>query len=46
MRFKGLFTPYANKKLGDYFSPLNIKPASQVGLSFEMPVLNSGDPRG
>jgi sporadic carbohydrate cluster 2OG-Fe(II) oxygenase len=37
MRFKGLFTPYANKKLGDYFSPVAIKPASQIGLSFDMP---------
>lgn len=42
MRFKGLFTPYANKKLGDYFSPLNITPASQVGLSFEMPSIADG----
>ncbi|MBX7199336.1 MAG: hypothetical protein K1X51_08140 [Rhodospirillaceae bacterium] len=39
MRFKGLFTPYANKRLGDYFTPVEIKPASQVGLSFDMPVL-------
>lgn len=42
LRFKGLFTPYANKKLGDYFSPVEIKPASQVGLSFDMPVLPHG----
>ena len=37
VRFKGLFTPYANKKLGDYFSPVSVRPASQVGLSFDMP---------
>ena len=41
MRFKGLFTPYANKKLGDYFSPVSVRPASQIGLSFDMP--GSGD---
>jgi sporadic carbohydrate cluster 2OG-Fe(II) oxygenase len=42
MRFKGLFTPYANKKLGDYFSPVAIKPASQLGLSFDMPGIADG----
>jgi hypothetical protein len=42
IRFKGLFTPYANKKLGDYFVPLTIAPASQVGLSFDMPGAHDG----
>lgn len=42
MRFKGLFTPYANKKLGDYFSPVAIRPASQIGLSFDMPSISNG----
>jgi sporadic carbohydrate cluster 2OG-Fe(II) oxygenase len=37
LRFKGLFTPYANKKLGDYFQPLSIAPASRIGLDFDMP---------
>ena len=37
IRFKGLFTPYANKKLGDYFMPLSVSPASQVALAFDMP---------
>jgi sporadic carbohydrate cluster 2OG-Fe(II) oxygenase len=37
IRFKGLFTPYANKKLGDFFAPLSIRPASRVGIDFEMP---------
>ena len=36
-RFKGLFTPYAQKKLGSFFSPITIKPASKVGLEYKFP---------
>jgi sporadic carbohydrate cluster 2OG-Fe(II) oxygenase len=36
-RFKGLFTPYAEKKLGKFFSPLNVRPASQIGLDYKFP---------
>ena len=36
-RFKGLFTPYAEKKLGKFFSPLNLRPASQIGLKYKFP---------
>ena len=36
-RFKGLFTPYAQKKLGNFFSPLIVRPASEVGLKFKFP---------
>lgn len=32
-RFKGLFTPYAGKKLGDFFEPITMKAASMAGLS-------------
>ena len=34
-RFKGLFTPYARKKLGSFFSPLTVMPASQLGLNYK-----------
>lgn len=37
IRFKGLFTPYSGKRLGEYFMPISLKPASRVGLEFEMP---------
>ena len=37
IRFKGLFTPYANKTLGEYFAPHTIAPASRVGLEFDPP---------
>lgn len=36
-RFKGLFTPYADKKLGEFFEPITIRPASRVGLEYELP---------
>ena len=44
-RFKGLFTPYNNiegndRKLGYFYQPLNIKPASIVGLNFKLPIKN------
>ena len=37
VRFKGLFTPYINKKLGEVFRPISISPASIVGLSYNYP---------
>ena len=36
-RFKGLFTPYAQKKLGSFFSPITIRPASRIGLKYKFP---------
>jgi len=37
IRFKGLFTPYADKQLGDFFDPITLRPASRVGLDFALP---------
>lgn len=34
-RFKGLFTPFKQKKIGEFFSPLIIKPASKIGLEYK-----------
>ena len=31
-RFKGLFTPYVNKKLGEVFSPITLSPSSIAGI--------------
>ena len=36
-RFKGLFTPYGDKKLGEFFQPLSIKPATKVGMKYKLP---------
>jgi sporadic carbohydrate cluster 2OG-Fe(II) oxygenase len=37
VRFKGLFTPYADKRLGDFFEPLAISPISRIGLEYRVP---------
>ncbi|MBC8226737.1 MAG: 2OG-Fe(II) oxygenase [Gammaproteobacteria bacterium] len=36
-RFKGTFTPYGDKKLGEFFEPINLKAASILGLDYELP---------
>lgn len=36
-RFKSLFSPYSDKKLGEFFEPITVKPASIVGLDYEFP---------
>lgn len=36
-RFKGVFTPYGDKKNGEFFEPISLKPASLDGLSYRLP---------
>lgn len=36
-RFKGLFTPYADKKLGEFFEPITLRPATRLGLNHRPP---------
>jgi sporadic carbohydrate cluster 2OG-Fe(II) oxygenase len=36
-RFKGVFTPYADKRIGEFFEPITLKPASRVGLAYRPP---------
>ncbi|MBT3627652.1 MAG: hypothetical protein HOJ07_17045 [Rhodospirillaceae bacterium] len=36
-RFKGAFTPYAEKRLGEFFEPITLRAASRIGLSYELP---------
>jgi sporadic carbohydrate cluster 2OG-Fe(II) oxygenase len=36
-RFKGVFTPYADKKLGEFFEPITLKPATRMGLDYRLP---------
>lgn len=36
-RFKSLFSPYGEKKLGEFFEPIDIKPATIIGLSYKDP---------
>jgi sporadic carbohydrate cluster 2OG-Fe(II) oxygenase len=37
VRFKGLFTPYSDKRLGEFFEPITIRPASRIGMTYEQP---------
>ena len=36
-RFKGIFTPYKDKKLGEFYEPITLKSASKRGLSYKFP---------
>lgn len=36
-RFKSIFTPYKDKKLGEFFEPITLKASSKVGLKYKFP---------
>lgn len=36
-RFKSLYSPYGDKKIGEFFQPITIRPASQIGMSYSLP---------
>jgi len=36
-RFKSVFTPYADKKIGEFFEPITLRPVSKLGLDYELP---------
>ena len=36
-RFKAVLSPYADKKLGEFFEPITLKPATRVGAAFKLP---------
>jgi len=36
-RFKSLFSPYGDKKLGEFFEIQSLKPATSVALDYELP---------
>ncbi len=36
-RFKGLHTPYWDKKLGDYFMPITVKACTMIGINYQHP---------
>ncbi len=37
VRFKGLFTPYADKRLGEFFEPITLRAATRIGLDYRLP---------
>jgi sporadic carbohydrate cluster 2OG-Fe(II) oxygenase len=36
-RFKSAFSPYADKKLGEFFQPVTLKPASRMAMAYDLP---------
>ncbi|MDC1280939.1 2OG-Fe(II) oxygenase [bacterium] len=40
-RFKGIFTPYNDKKLGEFFEPITLKPLSKLGMNYSLPNLKT-----
>lgn len=36
-RFKSLFSPYADKRLGEFFEPVTLKPATRLGAAYTLP---------
>lgn len=36
-RFKSIFTPYKDKKIGEFFEPISLKPTSKIGLKYKYP---------
>ena len=36
-RFKSLFSPYGDKKIGEFFVPITTKVASRIGMEYQSP---------
>ena len=36
-RFKSVFTPYGDKKLGEFFEPITLRAASKTGMDYKLP---------
>jgi len=39
-RFKGVFTPYGDKKIGEFFEPVTLRAASRIGMEYQFPEVN------
>lgn len=37
VRFKSVMSPYADKRLGEFFEPVTLRPATRIGLSYRLP---------
>ena len=36
-RFKGVFTPYNDKKIGEFFEPITLRAVSKAGMNYKLP---------
>lgn len=39
-RFKGVFTPYGDKKIGEFFEPITLRAASRTGMVYQLPKMS------
>ena len=39
-RFKSIFSPYADKKIGEFYEPITIRPVSQLGFKYKYPKIS------
>ena len=37
-RFKSFFSPYGDKKIGEFFVPITTKPMTELGLNYKSPL--------
>ncbi len=38
-RFKSIFSPYADKKIGEFYEPITVRPISELGFNYKFPKL-------
>ena len=36
-RYKSVFSPYADKRLGEFFEPITLKPVTRIGMQYRLP---------
>tara|TARA_Y100001970_G_C14020912_1_gene743479 strand:+ start:191 stop:985 length:795 start_codon:yes stop_codon:yes gene_type:complete len=36
-RFKSIFSPYADKKIGEFYEPITVRPISELGFNYKFP---------
>ena len=39
-RFKSVFSPYHDKKIGEFFEPITLKPVSKIGINYSLPKIS------
>jgi len=39
-RFKSIFTPYGDKKIGEFFSPITTRAMTKIGFNYKFPFKN------
>ena len=36
-RFKGVFSPYSDKKIGEFFEPITLRKVSELAIDYNLP---------